>query len=119
MVLVALVPEHLAKAHSDLVRSLIETFVEALMGAAVDALCGADYRRGSPERTNRPNGSRPEKWCIDHRVIRPRSYAVSDAGRAFSVPWSASGNLTGRTLARASRAHVAALLGPLLGLLDE
>jgi hypothetical protein len=48
-------------------------------------------------------GSRPEKWCIDHRVIRPRSYAVSDAGRAFSVPWSASGNLTGWTLPRASR----------------
>jgi len=47
--------------------------------------------------------SRPEKWCIDHRVIRPQSYAVSDAGRAFSVPWSASGNRTGRTLARASR----------------
>jgi hypothetical protein len=70
----------------------------------------------------RPAGlvwSRPEKWCIDHRVIRPQSYAVSDAGRAFSVPWSASGNLTGRTLARASRAHVAALLGPLLGLADE
>jgi len=63
--------------------------------------------------------SRPEKWCIDHRVIRPQSYAVSDAGRAFSVPWSASGNLTGRTLPRASRAHGAALAGPLLGLADE
>jgi transposase len=48
-------------------------------------------------------GSCPEKWCIDLRVIRPRSYAASDAGRAFSVPWSASGNLTGRTLLRASR----------------
>jgi len=35
------------------------------------------------------------------------------------VSWSASGNLTGRTLARASRAHVAALLGPLLGLVDD
>jgi len=35
------------------------------------------------------------------------------------VPWSASGNLTGRTLARASCAHGAALLGPLLGLADD
>jgi hypothetical protein len=34
------------------------------------------------------------------------------------VPWSASGNRTGRTLARASCAHGAAL-GPLLGLADE
>jgi len=66
--------------------------------------------------------SRPEKWCIDHRVIHPRSYAVSDAGRACSVPWSASGNRTGWTLARASRAHGAALLDhplpPLLCALD-
>jgi len=35
------------------------------------------------------------------------------------VPWSASGNVTGWTLASASRAHVAALLGPLLGLVDD
>jgi len=35
------------------------------------------------------------------------------------VPWSASGNLTSRTLARASRAHGAALAAPLLGLADE
>ena len=46
--------------------------------------------------------SRPEKWCIDLRVIRPQSYAVSDAGRASSVPWRASGNLAGWTLLRAS-----------------
>jgi len=46
--------------------------------------------------------SSPEKWCSDLRVIRPRSYAVSDAGRASSVPCLASGNLTGRTLLRAS-----------------
>jgi len=49
-----------------------------------------------------PARSRPEKWCIDLRVTRPRSYAVSDAGRAFSVPWRASGNLASWTLLRAS-----------------
>jgi putative transposase len=52
------VREHLAKAHPDLVRSLLETFVEALMGAEVDALCNAGYRRPRPERTNRRNGYR-------------------------------------------------------------
>jgi len=79
---------------------------------------GANPPEASRGRGSETRGSRPEKWCIDHRVIRPQSYPVSDAGRAFSVPWSASGNLTGRTLPRASRAHVAALVGPLLGLLD-
>jgi len=43
MDLVALVREHLAEAHPDVLRSVIETFVEALMGAEVDAICGAAY----------------------------------------------------------------------------
>jgi putative transposase len=45
MDLVALVREHLAEAHPDVLRSLIETFVEALMGAEVDAICGAAYHQ--------------------------------------------------------------------------
>jgi len=45
MDLVALVREDLAEAHLDVVRSLIETFVEALMGAEVDAICGAAYHQ--------------------------------------------------------------------------
>jgi len=56
MDLVALVREHLEEAHPDVLRSLIETFVEALMGAEVDAICGAAYHHASPERTNRRNG---------------------------------------------------------------
>jgi len=66
MDLVALVREHLAKAHPDLVRSLLSTFVEALMGAEVDAICGAAYHHASPERTNRRNGYRQRSW--DTRV---------------------------------------------------
>jgi len=45
MDLVALVREHLAEAHPDVLRSLIETFIEALMGAEVDAICGAAYHQ--------------------------------------------------------------------------
>jgi putative transposase len=62
------VPEHLAKAHPDLVRSLLSTFVEALMGAEVDAICGAAYHHASPERTNRRNGyrSRPSRYEAWH-----------------------------------------------------
>jgi len=68
MDLVALVREHLEEAHPDVTCSLLETFVEALMGAEVDAICGADYRRVSPERTNRRNGyrSRPSRYQARH-----------------------------------------------------
>jgi len=45
MVLVALVAEHLGQAHLEVVGSLIATFVEALMGAEVDAICGAAYHQ--------------------------------------------------------------------------
>jgi putative transposase len=33
--------EHLERAEPDLLRSLLKTFVEALMGAEADAVCGA------------------------------------------------------------------------------
>jgi hypothetical protein len=33
--------EHLERAEPDLLRSMLKTFIEALMGAEADALCGA------------------------------------------------------------------------------
>jgi hypothetical protein len=78
MDLVALLREHLGQAHPDVTCSLLETFVEALMGAEVDALCGAAYHRPNKERTNRRNGyhlrpSRHEAW--HHQRVRSRSCA--------------------------------------------
>jgi len=44
------------------------TFVEALMGAEVDAICGAAYHHASPERTNRRkrHRSRPSRYEAWH-----------------------------------------------------
>jgi putative transposase len=50
--------EHLAQASPDLLRELLATFVNALLSAEADAVCGADYGAISPERTNRRNGYR-------------------------------------------------------------
>jgi putative transposase len=58
--------EHLERAEPDLIRSLVKTFVQALMGADVDALCGAPYGVSSPDRTSSRNGYRPREW--DTRV---------------------------------------------------
>jgi putative transposase len=54
--------EHLERAEPDLLRSMIAAFVEALMGAEADALCGAPYRSRDPERTNARNGYRSREW---------------------------------------------------------
>jgi putative transposase len=56
----------LERASPDLLREMVQTFAEALMGAEAEALCGADYRQRSPERVNSRNGYRARDW--DTRV---------------------------------------------------
>lgn len=58
--------KQLEEASPDLLRAMVRDFAEALMGAEVDALCGAPYGERSPERVNRRNGYRERDW--DTRV---------------------------------------------------
>src|SRR3954464_3127412 len=58
--------EQLAQASPDLLRSLLGTFIETLLSADADAVCGAAYGTSSPERTNRRNGYRHRE--LDTRV---------------------------------------------------
>jgi putative transposase len=50
--------DHLAQASPDLMRELLTTFVNALLSAEADAVCGATYNSRSPERVNSRNGYR-------------------------------------------------------------
>ncbi len=45
---------------------MLTTFVNTLMSAEADAICGAPYGTSSPERTNVRNGYRPREF--DTRV---------------------------------------------------
>ena len=54
----AFMAEHLQRAEPDLLRSMLSTFVQALMSAEADAICGAPYGERSSERTNSRNGYR-------------------------------------------------------------
>lgn len=58
--------EQLTQASPDLLRAMLSTFVEALMGAEADAVCGAPFGARSDERVNTRNGYRPRQW--DTRV---------------------------------------------------
>jgi putative transposase len=58
--------KHLEDADSDLLRELVTTFVQALMGAEADTACGAPHGERSPERVNQRNGYRPRR--LDTRV---------------------------------------------------
>ena len=50
--------DHLAQASPDLLRELLGVFIDALMSAEADAICGAEYGARTPERTNTRNGYR-------------------------------------------------------------
>ena len=50
------------QAGPDLLRAMVQTFAEALMGADADALCGAPYGQPSAERVNYRNGYRQRRW---------------------------------------------------------
>ena len=50
--------EQLAQASPDLLRQMLTTFINTLMSAEADAVCGAEYGARSAERTNVRNGYR-------------------------------------------------------------
>jgi transposase-like protein len=50
--------EQLDQASPDLLRAMLRTFINTLMSAEADAICGAPYATSSPERVNARNGYR-------------------------------------------------------------
>jgi len=50
--------EHLAQASPDLLRSMLSTFINTLLSADADNVCGAPYGAVSDDRVNRRNGYR-------------------------------------------------------------
>src|SRR3954468_8438085 len=54
--------EQLAQASPDLLRQMLTTFINTLMSAEADAVCGAEYGVRSAERINTRNGYRPRKF---------------------------------------------------------
>jgi putative transposase len=70
--------DRLADASPDLLRSMLTTFINTLMSAEADAICGAPYGTSSPERTNVRNGYRHRDFdtrtgTVDAAIPRLRS----------------------------------------------
>ncbi|MDE1675560.1 transposase, partial [Nocardia gipuzkoensis] len=70
--------DQLAVASPDLLRSMMSTFIQALMSAEADAVCGAGYGGRSDERVNASNGYRHRDFdtrvgTIDVAVPKLRS----------------------------------------------
>src|SRR4051794_25268330 len=80
----AFMAEHLQRAEPDLLRSMLATFVQALMSAEADAICGAPYGERSAERTNSRNGYRTATSDLSPEV---RAVQVRAAGGGPGVLW--------------------------------
>ena len=70
--------KYLLEADPDLVRSMVQTFAEALMSADASGLCNAEYGEVSAERVNSRNGYRTRRWdtragTIDLAIPKLRS----------------------------------------------
>src|SRR3954447_13624815 len=50
--------EQLAQASPDLLGELLQSFVNTLLSAEADSVCGAAYGQSSPDRVNQRNGYR-------------------------------------------------------------
>ena len=73
-----LLADQLATASPDLLRSLLSTFIAALMSAEADAVCGAGYGERSSARSNSRNGYRHRDFdtragTIDMAIPKLRS----------------------------------------------
>ena len=73
-----LLEEQLAQASPDLLRELLATFINVLLSAEADAVCGAEYGTVSPDRTNRRNGYR-------HRDLDTRAGTIDVVSIVGSV----------------------------------
>ena len=60
--LARLAGDNLEQASPDLLRAMVKTFAEALMGAEADTACGAPYGQVSEDRVNYRNGYRDRRW---------------------------------------------------------
>src|SRR4051812_24974776 len=88
--------EQLAQASPDLLQQMLTTFINTLMSAEADAVCGADYGARSTERTNTGNGYRSREF--DTRA-GTWTWRFSSCARGPTSPtgcWSAGGGRSGR-----------------------
>jgi putative transposase len=70
--LARLAGERLQSASPDLLRAMLQTFAEALMGAEADAVCGAPYGQVSEDRVDHRNGYRERRWDTRAGTIEQR-----------------------------------------------
>jgi mutator family transposase len=84
----------LERAAPDVLREILTEAVTKLMGAEIEALCGAGYGERSAERVNTPNGYRPRPWDTRLGSI---DLAIPSCAKARTSPADCSSRGGGRS----------------------
>ena len=88
--------EQLAQASPDLLRELLTKFVNTLMSAEADAVCGAAYGTVSEERVNRRYGYRAREFDTRAGTLQVAIPGCARARTSRTGCWSAAGGPSGR-----------------------
>ena len=88
--------EQLQHADPDLLRAMLTMFVQTLMSADVDAVCGAEYGIRSPARMNRRTGTGPGGGTPGPSRSRSRSRKCATAATFPTGSSSAANAPNGR-----------------------
>ncbi len=93
--------KQLKEADADLLREMLSTLVQTLMGAEADALCGAAYGERSRERSNARNGYRVRDWdtrvgSIDLAITKLRQGSYSIVRPTPTSGWMRSCSVAGK-----------------------
>ncbi len=84
----AFLSDLLTQASPDLMRQMLTTFINALLSAEADSVCGAAYGARSDERTNRRNGYRHRDLDTRAGTIDARSRNCAKAPTFPTGSWS-------------------------------
>jgi hypothetical protein len=88
--------EQLGSASPDLLRQMLTTFMNTLVSAEADAVCGAAYGESSPERTNVRNGYRMRSSTPAPAPWMSRSPSCAKAATSRIGCWNAAAAPSGR-----------------------
>lgn len=91
----AYLEELLTQASPDLMRQMLTDFINQILSAQADSVCGADYATVSPQRTNTRNGYRHRRLdtrvgSLDIAIPKLRSGAFFPEWCRFGVVGTAS-----------------------------
>ncbi len=98
--------EQLAQAGLDLLRQMLTTFINTLMSAEADSVCGAEYGTRSAERVNVRDGTTPadQPRRFSQATTRSTHPAIPPPDTSHPCP----GTTTHRTARPASRGSTVA-----------